>query len=318
VPASGARTVEAATDARGPAFDCFYVYPTVSTEPGPNADLTVQRAELAVAVAQAARFSQVCAVWAPMYRQATLSALASGAAVDPAVISVAYQSLLAAWQDYLAHHNGGRPIIVVGHSQGAAMLVRLLSSAVDPDPSLRGRVVMAIVLGGNVTVPQGGVVGGSFAHIPLCTRLGQTGCVIAYSTFPGQPPAAALFGRPGRGVSLQSGQTATTGVQVACTNPAALGGGDADLHPYFLSATAEPTPPVTTPWVTYPRLYAASCRSSGGATWLNVSTQGAGRPAVSESAGPDWGYHADDVNLALGDLTSDVAAAEATWGAQHP
>jgi len=31
-------------------FDCFYVYPTVSTEPGVNADLTVQTAERAAAV----------------------------------------------------------------------------------------------------------------------------------------------------------------------------------------------------------------------------------------------------------------------------
>ena len=35
-----------------------------------------------------------------------------------------------------------------------------------------------------------------------------------------------------------------------------------------------------------------------------------GRPVVSESLGPDWGYHVDDVNLALGDLVADVRAAE--------
>ena len=36
-------------------FDCFYVYPTVSTEQANNADLAIQPAELAVAASQASR-----------------------------------------------------------------------------------------------------------------------------------------------------------------------------------------------------------------------------------------------------------------------
>ena len=56
-------------------FDCFYVYPTVSTETSANADLTVQPAERAAAIVQASRFSQRCTVWAPMYRQVTVAGL---------------------------------------------------------------------------------------------------------------------------------------------------------------------------------------------------------------------------------------------------
>jgi len=41
------------------------------------------------------------------------------------------------------------------------------------------------------------------------------------------------------------------------------------------------------------------------------------RPTVAESQGAQWGYHADDVNLALGNLVQDVAAAEATWQRVH-
>jgi len=37
------------------------------------------------------------------------------------------------------------------------------------------------------------------------------------------------------------------------------------------------------------------------------------RPVVTEKDGPDWGYHDYDVNLALGNLVADVAAAEAAW-----
>ena len=79
---------------------------------------------------------------------------------------MAYDSLLAGWKDYLAHDNDGRPIIFIGHSQGAAMLIRLLHNEIDPNPRLRKLMVSAILLGGNVTVPVGRDVGGSFTHIP--------------------------------------------------------------------------------------------------------------------------------------------------------
>jgi hypothetical protein len=313
VPAHGAETTQGAQANAGSAFDCFYVYPTVSTEPSDNADLQIQPAETDAAMAQASRFSQVCRVWAPMYRQRTEASLLKGLGADPQADAIAYASVLAAWRDYLAHDNHGRPIIFIGHSQGAAMLIRLLASQVDPDPALRARTVVAILAGGNVTVPTGQTVGATFRHLPLCTARAETGCVIAYSSFPGQPPADSVFGRPGQGVSLQSGQTATQGVQVACVNPAALGGGTADLVPYFPA-----TPPVTTPWVTYPGLYSATCTSADGATWLQVNDLTvAGRPVVTELLGAAWGYHLDDINLALGNLVDDVAAEEAAYTSQH-
>ncbi len=321
VPATGARTTLSPSDAADPPVDCFYVYPTVSTQHTDNADLRVQPAEVGAAEAQASPFSQVCRVRAPMYRQRTETSLAKGLGNDPTADEVAYQSLLSGWNDYLEHDNDGRPVVFIGHSQGAAMLIRLLTSQIDSDPALRSRMVSAIIAGGNVAVPTGELVGGTFHHLPLCSSTGQTGCVIAYSTFPAQPPADSLFGRPGQGVSLQSGQTATTGVQVACVNPASLTGGTAPLTPWFPTVTtAPPAPPVTTPWVVYPDLYSATCRSADGATWLQVDdTAGPGdrRPVVTETLGPTWGYHLDDVNLATGNLVDDVRGEIAAYTAAH-
>ena len=319
VPASGPRTLQSSQDDPESKFDCFYVYPTVSTEHADNADLTVQPAEEAAAVSQASRFSQVCRVWAPMYRQRTAGSLAKGLGADPHADAVAYDSVLSAWKDYLAHDNGGRPIIFIGHSQGAAMLIRLLAGQVDANSGLRSRTVVAILAGGNVTVPGRKTVGATFEHLPLCTASTQTACVIAYSSFPSQPPRNSNFGRPGQGVSLQSGQTRTQGVDVACVNPASIGGGSATLDPYFLTTTSTPPPPpVTTPWVTYPDLYSGSCERAGGTTWLQVSTTTVGgRPVVTQSLGPTWGYHADDINLALGNLISDVRTEEAAYTARH-
>jgi hypothetical protein len=123
-------------------------------------------------------------------------------------------------------------------------------------------------------------------------------------------------------VSLASGQTATGRVQVLCVNPAAIGGGSAPLEPYF-PAVADTTAglgSITTPWVSFPRLYTAVCRHSGGATWLQVTASGSRsdrRPRVTETAGPQWGFHVDDVNLGLGNLVSDVAAEEAAYARAH-
>jgi hypothetical protein len=306
VTASGARVRQTAAPTRVSPFDCFYVYPTVSTESGPNADLTIQPVEVLAARDQASRFSTVCQVWAPMYRQVNARALFTGGV---AAINVAYASLLSGWRYYLEHDNDGRPVVFVGHSQGAAMLIRLLAEQIDPNPDLRARMVVAILAGGNLQVPTGAAAGATFKHIPLCTSTRAPGCAIAYSSFGSPPPADALFGRPGTGVSLLSLQVASAGQQVACVNPAALAGGSGNLSPYFPR-------PGAVPWVTYPGLYRAVCRSAGGATWLQVDTvrnRGDTRPTVAANLGPAWGYHGDDMNLAYGNLVSDVSALEAAY-----
>jgi len=281
----------------------------VSPESTANADLTIQPAEIAVARAQAARFSQVCRVWAPMYRQQTVADLArTGLSGDPTAATLAYASVLSAWRDYLAHDNSGRPVVFIGHSQGAAILIRLLASQIDPVPARRTQMISALIFGGNVQVLTGHDIGGSFHHIPACTSATQLHCVIAYSSFARQPPAASLFGRPGQGVSLQSNQRTTAGQQVLCTNPAALAGGTGVLEPYFLAVGRTALgKPIDTPWVTYPNMYRAQCDTANGATWLQITaTGGAGdvRPKVKALQGPAWGLHVDDVNLALGNLVA--------------
>jgi len=319
VQANGSTTITRLAPATSPAFDCFYVYPTVSREPAVNADLTVQPAETAAAVAQASRFSQVCQVWAPMYRQSTLLTLSFGPAAVARATPVAYQSMLAGWQDYLAHYNQGRPIIFIGHSQGAALLIDLLRSQVDQTPALRHLLVSAIILGGNVVVPTTAGAQGSFQHIPACSATARVGCVIAYSSYPSQPPPDSLFGRPGQGVSNQSGQTTTSGVQVLCVNPATLNASSGPLDTYFPVADVTTRGvSVTTPWVEYPNLYTAQCEHAGGATWLNVTASavpGDPRSRVTEAGGAVWGYHVADVNLALGNLVRDVQQQEVAYRA---
>ena len=318
VTATGAKSVSSPKPATSTTFACFYVYGTVSGEPSVNADLRRGTAEITQAEEQGTPFSPVCQVYAPIYRQVTVADLEAHPDLNfgPAETVTAYDSIKAGFEDFLTHELDGRPFVVIGDSQGAAMLNMLLARLVDDVPALRSRLVTAIILGGNVEVPADQLVGGTFKHIPACSRLGETGCVIAYSSFPSTPPADSLFGRPGQGVSLQSGQTARQGLQVVCVNPAALSGGPATLGAVFTSLLQA----VSTPWVSYPGLYTARCEQGDGASWLNVSKATGPadhRPTVDEQGGPTFGYHVWDLSLAQDNLVSDIAAAEITWTQDH-
>ena len=153
-----------------PPIDCFYVYPTVSEQEGPNADLTIEPQETQIAIDQASRFSQVCQVYAPMYRQLTLKAINTPGGVTPRSAA-----------DGLRRRVRGVPripaasstravrFVLIGHSQGSAMLEALIQQQIDANAAMRKQLVSAILLGGQVLVPEGQLVGGTFKNVPLCT-----------------------------------------------------------------------------------------------------------------------------------------------------
>jgi hypothetical protein len=303
VKPSGAARVERSRPARRPRIDCFYVYPTVSSQIRLNATLDIDPEIRAIAVNQASRFSQVCRPYAPVYRQLTLVSIAGG--VTPEGIEIAYGDVRAAWHEYLARHNDGRRVVLIGHSQGTRWLTRLVREEIDPDPGLRRKLVSALLIGGGVRVPIGRDVGGDFQHIPACRRTGQTGCALAYNSFDATPPPDSRFGRD------------ADGLQVLCTNPARLGGGTGKLRPYLttspfpgiLGGIIGPPPSAPTPWVSFPKLYTAECRRAGGATWLHVTDigpPGDTRYRVTPEPDATWGLHIPDVNLAFGNLVRVV------------
>ncbi len=197
IDAHGRRTVQHSRPAAHPAIDCFYVYPTVSLQSTTNANLVIDPQETAVAIDQASRFSSVCRVYAPMYPQLTVPAIFKPGGITAVGAATAYGGVLSAFRDYLAHDNHGRGIVFIGHSQGSSMLIPLLAHEVDAKPAVRKRLVSALLMGGNVTVKRGRATGGDFSHIAACHAATQTGCVVAYSSFDGTPPANSLFGRVG-------------------------------------------------------------------------------------------------------------------------
>lgn len=296
---------------RRPKADCFYVYPTVSDDQTVNSDLSIDPEERSIALYQAARYSLHCRVFAPMYRQITLQTLFDGGLTDEAR-QRAYDDVVSAWKTYLAKYNKGRGVILIGHSQGTYVLRQLIHDRVDPKPGVRKRLVSAILLGGNVVVDEGAKVGGDFKHVPGCTKPKQTGCAIAFSTFNAPVPPDAVFGRPSAALAPD---LLATG-DVLCTNPAALGGGSAQLRSVFPSApfapgttiglatevVGVPRPPVTTPW-TQADAYIGECSSADDADVLEISSVG-GAPVLNPVPDATWGLHLVDANIALGNLTS--------------
>jgi Protein of unknown function (DUF3089) len=332
---NGSSFVQRARAASNPPIDCFYVYPTVSSqfkfENGhlANANLEIDPEETQIAIDQASRFSQTCKIYAPMYPQLTLLQITSPGAVTPEATAKAYLGVLAAFEEYLAKYNDGRGFVLIGHSQGALLLRQLIKEQVDPNPALRKQLVSKLLLGANVLVPKGKAVGGDFQHVPACQAAWQTHCVVAYSSFLKEPPEGADFGRVNSPL-LQSALTEEEAakLEVLCVNPTLLVQGNhaGPLFPYE-STTPFPgflgllndirAPKAPTPWVATPGQYSAQCEHANGASWLqltDVGPAGDTREQVSEVLGPLWGTHLVDVNIGLGNLVGVVGLQAQVYG----
>ena len=296
----GSRTVERFVAATDPPIDCFYIYPTVSDDPGLNSDMVPGAGEERAAVNQAARFGSLCRVYAPTYRQVTLTALNSGRFTDPTATAIAYGDVVNAWHEYLANDNHGRGVVLISHSQGTRHAKSLITNEIDKDAAERALIVSAILLGGDVHVPAGKDAGGDFQNIPACRTPAQTGCVIAYSSFAATspPPVNSYFARG----------------DVLCTNPSALAGGESVLRSYFPATGALAVAGVTTPFIAYDG-FRGECVAENGFSYLKISSSSTVPfPTAAFSAnGPQWGLHVVDSNLTLGDQLALVATESAAY-----
>jgi hypothetical protein len=308
----GTRSIEPFEPAREPKADCFYVYPTVDLSPIPrnHDDFSSIEPMAQVALAQAARLRESCALYAPLYRQVTIGSYLQPASWVERRLAVAFADVEAAFAAYLARYNHGRPIVLIGHSQGADMVVRLLRRFFDQDPALRSRLLVAMPIGGDVEAPRGATTGGTFANIPACTSSTQTACVVPYRTYAAGAPATPGHSAP------RAGDT------TLCVNPADVGGNA--LRPFSRSyfpvndrsrARMRGVDGITTPWVSFPDLYAGRCvEGEDGFRYLAVAmagTPGDVRPNPFDfdevPARRLLGLHILDLQIAQGDLIDLVA-----------
>jgi hypothetical protein len=309
-PAGKALRTKSVKPDRHRRIDCFYVYPTVSDQKTDFANLKKDPPIRSIALFQAARYTQHCRVFAPMYRQRTVIGLTHG----PIVSKRNYGDVRSAWREYLRRYNHGRGVVLIGHSQGTYLLRRLIAKEVDRKPPVRRRLVSALLLGGDVLVKKGRTVGGDFKHIRACRSTKQLGCVVAFSTYNQTPPQDSIFGR-----------TAQKGMQVLCTNPASLRGGSGVLEgiipttPFAPGSTiaagiailGQKIPSTKAPWVESPS-FSGRCSSAAGASVLRVAPR-AGAADLTPSPNAAWGLHLADANIALGNLLDLVKSEAAAY-----
>jgi hypothetical protein len=308
--------------AKNPAVDCFYVYPTMSRDAGMNSDLNPGGSEeKAAIVSQFARFAGACRTFAPIYRQMTIGAVAAAAAGadvgKPAML--AYADVRSAWREFLARHNKGRPYVLIGHSQGSLMLQQLIANEIEGKPEAK-RMKLAIIPGFNLLVPQGRLVGGTLKQTPVCSRPGQTGCVLTWVSFRERnaPPNGAIFGVADR-----------PGMTVACTNPARPGAaGWVALDSYWNARLGLPVPggPISwstegdppSPFLRTEGLVSARCVQDGPRGYLSIRTNADPKDKRTDRIGgevsvlgmfiPGWGMHLADMSAPMGDLVRQVEA----------
>ncbi len=302
-----------------PAADCFYVYPTVDLElvPGNHDDFRDVRKMRATTIAQAARFTETCALWVPLYRQVTIGTYLQSKDKLERGLALAFSDVERAFAEYLAHADRTRKIVLVGHSQGAEMVVRLLRRFFDDDPALRSRLLLAMPIGGDVDVLAGDTRGGTAKNIPVCTHPDETGCIVAYRTY-----AAGERVEPDRWAPPAGHETVCVDPSIADRAPAVpaapphrLNGATFAVWPE-LRGFMRGIEGVETPFVVLRDFYGVRCvRGPGGFAYLEVS---AAPSAGDTRTSPvelrhrrfrlgNLGLHILDLQLAQGDLVDMVA-----------
>lgn len=302
--------------AAAPKIDCFYVYPTVDLNPivGLHQDIQDKAAPYKTIGIQAARLSEACRVFAPLYRQVTIGTYLSSADERSQCFDVAYEDVRSAFEAYLQNDNGGRGFVLYGHSQGAQIVSRLLRERVETDPALRARLVAALPIGWWLGTDAAGSTGGSFKLTPLCQTKSQLGCVLGYRSYAAGNPF------PDDGADYREGA-----IDV-CTLPP-----DPALSSMILSRSFFPSDgegsglfpagvASQAPYVLYRRMYKGRCVSQGGRRALEISL--AAEPGDARSNPFDFrsltlasgsGTHVLDVQLTEGDLIDAIAAKAAAY-----
>ncbi len=193
----------------------FYVSPTTYRGETWNADVgdaPTNRAVDAVVAGQASVLNECCAVYAPRYRQAGAASVYDPTGSGPKAFALAFEDVRTAFDHFLAEIDD-RPFILMGHSQGAFHVQRLVGEVVVPR-GLSDRLVVAYVVG--VAVPRA-IFAGPWQPLEACRSALQTRCVMSWVTF--GPDANARMYQGVVAKRFPQYARPDGGIDVVCTNP---------------------------------------------------------------------------------------------------
>ena len=219
--AAGSRPVATDSEELGiwgevPGFAVFFIHPTsYLSRDNWNAPIGDEEAERVARIyvrGMASPFNAAEEIWAPRYRQATMGAFLTDASEGEQAIEAAYADVTEAFQYFIESVDAQTPIVLVGHSQGALHLLRLLREEVNNTP-LAQRLVAAYAIGWPISVDHD-VPALGFA---ACATPAQTGCILSWSSFAEPADPSAVIETYANSTGFDG--TARGESQILCTNP---------------------------------------------------------------------------------------------------
>ena len=279
----------------------FFIHPTSHFDRGQwNAALDDQqangRAETFIR-GLATPFGDAAEVWVPRYRQATFGAFLSDKPEGVWALEAAYGDVLAAFDRFAAEVDPRLPIVLVGHSQGAFHLMRLMRDRVAGRP-LAARIAAAYVVGWPVSLAHDLPAMG----LPACTAADQAGCVLSWQSFgePAEPEmvleAYARF--PGLDGARRRGSA------FLCVNPI-TGRPASSALAQANAGTLVPDMALSSA-VLVPGMVGARCGADG---FLMISPS----PSLGPLVMPGNNYHVYDIPLFWANTRADVARRVRIW-----
>lgn len=201
--------------------DVFWVYPTILFDKThwlmPVSDQALITAAAQTLRTQASVFSDHANIFAPLYRQMNIAALALPERQLGEMLAYGKEDVLNAFRYYLKHFNQGRPFILAGHSQGSDILTEL---AVEHWGTfgVESRLIAAYTIGWSITPKDLE----KNPNLDICTEALKTGCFITYNTVaPGRQSVAPTLS-PGTHVVNPLTWTTSTSPASASLNKGAV------------------------------------------------------------------------------------------------
>ncbi len=287
-----------------PDFAVFFVPPTSYTKGAlgdwnaPLDDADTDRLARVFLRGLASPFNRADEIWAPKYRQAAVGAFLTDRPEATRAIDAAYADVEQAFRYFLESVGPDKPIVLAGHSQGAAHVLRLLRDVVAGTP-LQDRIAAIYAPGWPI----------SLAHdlpalpFPACAAPQQSGCIVSYLSFADGGDPGQLLTRY-RAMPGLDGEPRGSEDPVLCVNP-------------LTGMTGGSAPAADNLGTLVPEESLSSAELVAGAVPATCGENGilfiGDPPELGQGVLPGGNYHVYDIPLFWKNLQEDVVTRVKAW-----